>query len=306
MGRSAEYHTPVLFERSIEELLTNNDTAGVYVDATYGSGGHSERILSALRPEGKLIAFDQDADARQNLIQDERLYFVQGNFEHLRRFLDYFGMAKIDGLLADLGVSSHQFDEKKRGFSFQSDKPLDMRMNVQSDRPLARDLLNSCDEEELVRIFSENGEVRFARTLVSEIVEYRRKKEIDTAQELVKIAKKASKGKVKNKELAQVFQALRIEVNRELEVLQTLLRDAAELLNENGRMVLISYHSLEDRMVKRFFQYGNFQGSPEKDMYGNLLRPLRPLYKKPIVPDKEEVQRNPRSRSAKLRVALKN
>ncbi len=305
MSRSPEYHTPVLFERSIEELLTNNNSAGVYVDATYGSGGHSEKILSALRPEGKLIAFDQDADARQNLIQDERLYFVQGNFEYLGRFLDYFGIDQIDGVLADLGVSSHQFDEKTRGFSFQSDMPLDMRMNARSDGPTARDVLRDFEAEKLIEMFSLYGEVRFAKTLVSEILAFRRGKEVNTAQELVEIAKKASKGKVKNKELAQIFQALRIEVNRELEVLEVLLKEAANRLSDCGRIVVISYHSLEDRMVKRFFQYGNFKGEPEKDMYGNMIRPLRPVNKKPIVPDINEIKNNTRARSAKMRVAVK-
>ncbi|HKK89535.1 MAG TPA: 16S rRNA (cytosine(1402)-N(4))-methyltransferase RsmH [Saprospiraceae bacterium] len=305
MSRSPEYHTPVLFERSIEELLTNNNSAGVYVDVTYGSGGHSERILSALHPEGKLIAFDQDADARQNLIKDERLHFVQGNFEHLGRFLDYFGITRIDGLLADLGVSSHQFDEKRRGFSFQSDMPLDMRMNTSSDSLTARDILRDFRSEELIEMFSQKGEVRFAKSLVAEIVAFRNAKEIQTAQQLVEIAKRASKGRVKTKELAQIFQALRIEVNQELEVLKKLLQEAGRRLSDEGRIVVISYHSLEDRLVKRFFQYGNFKGQPRKDMYGKILRPLRPLNKKPIVPDTNEIERNPRARSAKMRVAVK-
>lgn len=305
MSRSPEYHTPVLFERSVEELLTNNNSAGVYVDVTYGSGGHSERILSALHPEGKLIAFDQDADARQNLIKDERLHFVQGNFEHLGRFLDYFGIARIDGLLADLGVSSHQFDEKRRGFSFQSDMPLDMRMNTSSDSQTAQDILRDFMAEELIEMFSQYGEVRFAKSLVAEIVAFRNANDIHTAQQLVEIAKRASKGRVKTKELAQIFQALRIEVNQELEVLKKLLQEAGRRLSDQGRIVVISYHSLEDRMVKRFFQYGNFEGKPKKDMYGNIVRPLRPLNKKPIVPGAEETERNPRARSAKMRVALK-
>lgn len=296
-----EYHNPVLLKECIEGL--NINPAGIYVDVTFGGGGHSREILKHLTT-GKLYAFDQDDDAVKNKIDDERFVLIKQNFRYLKNFLKMYNALPIDGLLADLGVSSHQFDEAERGFSTRFNAKLDMRMD-QNGKQTAADVLNTYSEEELKRIFKLYGEVDNAGYLASIIFHNRKEKHIDTVNDLkVMITKCVKKGR-ENQYYAQVFQALRIEVNKELDVLEELLTQSLEVLKPGGRLVVISYHSLEDRLVKNIMRSGKFEGEVEKDFYGNQLTPFKQITRKPIVPSAEENEINSRARSAKLRIAEK-
>lgn len=296
-----QYHNPVLLKECIEGL--NIDPAGTYVDVTFGGGGHSREILRQLTT-GKLYAFDQDADAEGNVIDDERFVLVRQNFRYMRNYLKMYNALPVDGILADLGISSHQIDVPERGFSTRFEGPLDMRMN-QSLGMTAADVLNSYEEDKLKRILGEYGEVENAGRLSRAIVAARMEKPFGSVEELKKLlAGFARRGK-ENQYYAQVFQALRIEVNSELGVLKEMLMQVPEVLKEGGRLVVISYHSLEDRLVKNFMRSGKFEGEAEKDFYGNLLAPLRPVNRKPILPTEEEIRNNRRARSAKLRIAEK-
>lgn len=295
------YHIPVLLNDSVEGL--NIDPNGVYVDVTYGGGGHSALILEKLTG-GKLIAFDQDVDALANVPADNRLIFVHQNFRYLRNFLNYYGFEKVDGILADLGVSSHDFDVADRGFSTRFDGDLDMRMN-QSGKLTAAQVVNEYPEADLVKIFQAYGELTNARKAAQVIVAARVQQPIATTGQLCQVLEKLVPQKVASKFLAKVFQALRIEVNRELEVLKDFLTNAYEVLKPGGRLVVISYHSLEDRLVKNFIQRGDFDGSVEKDFFGNIQLKFKAVGKKLIVPGNEEIARNSRARSAKLRIAEK-
>lgn len=297
-----EYHKPALLYECLEGLSISPD--GTYVDATFGGGGHSQEILEQLSAKGKLFAFDQDPDAANNVFEDDRFIFIQQNFSFLRNFLRMYNAIPIDGLLADLGVSSHQFDVPKRGFSFRFSGPLDMRMNQKGDLTATK-LINEYDEENLERIFREYGELRNARQIVDRILAKRETQSINTVESLKDLLQDMSVEKYRHKFLAQVFQALRIEVNQELKVIQDLLEQAVEVLKIGGRIAVITYHSLEDRMVKNFFKTGNIDGEQKKDFYGNLIRPLQPVNRKPIIPSKEELALNNRVRSAKLRIAEK-
>lgn len=297
-----DYHVPVLADESVDYLLTRPD--GVYVDVTFGGGGHSRLILAALAPAGRLFGFDQDPDAATNALDDERFTFVAANFRDLRNFLRLYGVEKIDGLLADLGVSSHQFDAAERGFSFRFDAPLDMRMNQTGDRTAA-DLVNELAAEDLQYVFGRFGEVRNAKTLAQAIVAARTAHPVRTIGDFLTVVDPLVRGQ-RNRYLAQVFQALRIAVNDEIAALTGLLEQATELLRPGGRLVVISYHSLEDRLVKNFLRAGRADGKPEKDFYGNIDRPYQILTRKPLQPSEAEVARNPRARSAKLRVGERN
>jgi 16S rRNA (cytosine1402-N4)-methyltransferase len=296
-----EYHIPVLLNESVDGL--NVDKGGDYVDVTFGGGGHSREILSRLR-NGCLYAFDQDEDAAANVIDDPRFVFTRHNFKYLRNFLRYYGVEKVDGILADLGVSSHDFDEADRGFSFRFDADLDMRMNRNSGLSAA-EVVNTYPEEQLRMIFQEYGEINNAGRVARQLVSYRQGKSVRTIADF----KDALAGCVpkarESKYLAQVFQALRIETNNELEVLREFLEQSAELLKPGGRLVVITYHSLEDRLVKNFMKTGNCEGIQEKDFFGNVVSPFELITRKVIVPDQEEIERNPRARSAKLRIAEK-
>lgn len=296
------YHLPVLLEESVSGL--NIRPEGVYVDLTFGGGGHSREILSRLGKEGSLIGFDQDEDAERNLPDDERFVFVNHNFRYLRNFVRYHGFEQVDGILADLGVSSHEFDEAERGFSFRFDAELDMRMN-RRDRLTAAQVLNGYEEEELIRIFREYGEVENARRLVSLIVQARAETPIGRSEEFLQLIAPCVPKLKEKKYLAQVYQALRIEVNRELDALKEMLRQAVAVLRPGGRLVVITYHSLEDRIVKNFLKSGNFEGVVEKDFYGKVTCDFELVNRKVITPSEEEILRNPRSRSAKLRIAEK-
>ncbi len=295
------YHNPVLLHRSIE--LLNIDPNGVYVDVTFGGGGHSRAILEKLE-NGRLIAFDQDPDALNNIPDDDRFTLVPHNFRYLKNFLRLHNAIPVDGILADLGVSSHQFDVPDRGFSTRFDAELDMRMNPSVGNS-AKDILNSYSAEELQNIFTLYGELRSSYSISQAIVKARSEKPITTTGELIDVIRPILPERKINKLSAMVFQALRIEVNEELEVLKEMLVQAAEVLKPEGRLVVISYHSLEDRLVKNFFRAGNFEGKAEKDFYGNLLSPLKPLSGKAVVPSGEEIAENSRARSAKMRTAQK-
>lgn len=283
----------------------NLQEGGVYVDVTFGGGGHSKQLLKLLRG-GKLIVFDQDDDARANAaaIEDERLVFVAANFRHLKKYLKLKGSPRVDGILADLGISSHQIDTAARGFSTRFDAPLDMRMDRQTGKT-AHDIVQEYSQDALIKLFRLYGELPNAAAVAREIVNKRAVKPIQTTGELTDILKKFAKRGKEYKFFAQVFQALRLEVNDELGALQALLTQAAEVLKPGGRLVVMSYHSLEDRLVKHFMRTGNFEGEPEKDLFGNLIRPLKPLTIKPIFPSDQEVAANSRARSARLRVAEK-
>lgn len=296
-----EYHNPVLLQPSVDYLVTNPD--GVYVDVTYGGGGHSREILGRIGG-GRLIAFDQDSDAQANLVEDERFTFVPSNFKNLSRFLKYHQAYPVDGILADLGVSSHQFDTPERGFSYREDGQLDMRMNTQSGKS-AQDIVNQYDEQALSQIFYRYGELSDGRALARRIIKAREEKPITTTQELVEALKPSLPRGRENKSLSRIFQALRIEVNQEMEALEALLTQTVDALKVGGRLVVISYHSLEDRMVKNFMRAGNLSGEVEKDFYGNPLTPFKLITRKALVPDDEEINLNSRARSAKLRVAEK-
>ena len=294
-----EYHNPVLLHESIDALAIKE--GGVYVDVTFGGGGHSREILSRLGATGKLIAFDQDLDAKRNTIEDNRFVLIEENFRYIGRFLKFYGVKKVDGILADLGVSSHQFDEAERGFSIRFDGELDMRMN-QSSKTSAKKIINTYSEEMLANILFVYGELRNARAIAHTIVESRIDGVIETSFQLRKLLQKYLPKAKEHKILAQIFQAIRIEVNEELEVLKEFLVQTPNLLNPEGRLSVISYHSLEDRLVKRFIRTGLFEGEPEKDFFGNIDVPLMKLGKL-IIPNQEEIRKNNRARSAKLRVA---
>ena len=295
------YHVPVLLEESVSGL--NIDPDGVYLDLTFGGGGHSREILKRLK-DGCLIGFDQDSDALANVPDDSRFIFVNHNFRYLRNFLRYCGYDEADGILADLGVSSHEFDEAGRGFSFRFDAELDMRMNQRS-RLKATDILNTYSEENLIRIFRNYGEVDNVRRLVDLIVNARTGKMITRSEEFLQVIAPCVPKQKEKKDLAQVYQALRIEVNGELEALEDMLKEAERALRPGGRLVVITYHSLEDRIVKNFLKSGNFEGKVEKDFYGHVKRNFELVNRKVIVPSEEEIERNPRARSAKLRIAEK-
>lgn len=292
------YHQPVLATQSIEALAIQRN--GVYVDATFGGGGHSRLILEQLGPDGRLIAFDQDADALANLPDDERLLFVQHNFRHIGRFLRFHEIGQVHGIFADLGVSSHQFDTADRGFSYRFDAELDMRMNRNASRK-ASDILNTYSADALQAMFSRYGEVRNARTLAQELTGRRQLKPFETVADLLAVAEKLSRG-TRHRYLAQVFQALRIELNDEMGALEDLLESSLELLLPGGRLAVISYHSLEDRMVKNFLKTGRIDGEVQKDFYGQIDRPFELITRKAIEPDEEEIAQNSRARSARLRV----
>lgn len=296
------YHNPVMLHESVDGLDIKKD--GIYVDVTYGGGGHSKEILKRLGDKGRLIAFDQDADVEGNVVKDERLVLVPQNFRYLKNYLKMYGILQIDGLLADLGVSSHQFDVGERGFSIRFDGPLDMRMS-KSNLVTAAKVVNEYSEEDLVRLFREYGEINNAKKLVFEIVSKRMGSKFKTTTDLIEVAEKLVPGKMKNKYLAQVFQALRIEVNSELEVLKDLLVQSKEVLKPSGRLVVITYHSLEDRLVKNFLKKGSFSGELEKDFFGNQLVDFKLITRKPVTPSNEELKINNRARSAKLRIAEK-
>ena len=292
------YHIPALLDESIDGLAIKPD--GAYVDVTFGGGGHSRAILSQLGPGGRLLGMDQDMDAWANRLADDRFTFVHGNFAYLKNFLRYYGLRHVDGILADLGVSFHHFDDVERGFTFRADAPLDMRMN-QGSSFTAGDLVNTYTEEQLADVLYLYGELRQSRRLAAAIAKAR---PVTSTGALVDAVCPLLKPSQQKKELAMVFQALRIEVNGELEVLRRLLEQSVELLNPGGRLAVITYHSLEDRLVKNFMRSGNIEGKMEKDFYGRLTTPLRAVGKV-IAPADDEVERNPRSRSAKLRVAEK-
>lgn len=296
------YHSPVLLKESIDGLSINPE--GTYVDVTFGGGGHSRKILEHLGENGKLYAFDQDSDALSNTINDSRFTLIHENFKYLKSFLRLEGVKKIDGLLADLGVSSHQFDEGARGFSIRFDATLDLRMDQRQSKT-AKDVINSESTTRLKEILSLYGELPNAGRIANAIVSARSQKTIETTFDLIDIVNKHIPRNQENKYLAMIFQALRIEVNDELEALEAMLKQAVEILNPGGRLVVISYHSLEDRMVKNLMKSGNIEGKIEKDFYGNIITNLTPITRKPIIPTDEELQENNRSRSAKLRIAEK-
>ena len=294
------YHNPVLLNECIQGL--NIKENGVYVDVTFGGGGHSKEILNQLGPDGKLFGFDQDKDAQQNSIDDDRFVLIPENFRYISRFLRFHQVKKVDGILADLGVSSFQFDSPERGFSTRFDAELDMRMN-QSDQLSAKNILNTYPEEQLANLFYAYGELRSSRGIASAIVNARKNQLIHSSFELTGVLQKFLPAKRKNKILAQIFQALRIEVNQEMEVLKEFLNQIPDLLNPEGRLCVISYHSLEDRLVKRFIRTGLFEGEPERDMYGNFSVPLKKVGGL-ITPSADEIKENNRARSAKLRIAI--
>ena len=296
------YHQPMLLHETIAGLVNNLD--GIYIDVTFGGGGHSREILNKLSPNGRLLGFDQDKDAAKNALQDARFHFVQSNFKHLKKFLQFYKAYPVDGILGDLGVSSHQFDEPTRGFSYRFDEQLDMRMD-RNKETTAADIVNTYPAQKLAKLLFAFGEVQNAHKIAALIEKARRLAPIQTTGKLVEVVTPAlPKGK-ENKVLSQIFQALRIEVNMEMEVLQSLLEQSVDALHTGGRIAIISYHSLEDRMVKNFFKTGNVEGKLHKDFYGNPLTPLKLITKKAIIPTEQEIEQNPRARSAKLRIAEK-
>jgi 16S rRNA (cytosine1402-N4)-methyltransferase len=295
------YHIPVLLHECIDGLAIQPD--GVYIDATFGGGGHSREIMKHLSADGRLIGFDQDADAEKNAIDDERFTLIRANFRHMRRFLRLQGITQVDGILADLGVSSHQFDEGSRGFSYRFEGPLDMRMS-QGDSTTAADVLNTYDAESLQQIFSEYGELRNAKTFAHAIVAKRTQSSFRTTADLRAICEQEVKGEL-HRYMAQVYQALRMEVNDELGALKDLLTESRELLKPGGRLAVITFHSLEDRLVKNYMKHSTFEDEPEKDFFGNFERHWKVITKKPITAGPEESKKNTRSHSAKLRVAEK-
>ena len=295
------YHIPVLLEESIDGM--NLQPGGIYVDVTFGGGGHSKEILRRGASSIRLLSFDQDEDAERNIVNDQRFTFVRSNFRYLYNFLRYHGIEQVDGILADLGVSSHHFDDSERGFSFRFDGNLDMRMNKRSGKTAA-DIVNTYDEERLADIFYLYGELKNSRKLASALVKARSHKSIVTIGDFLEIVKPFFGREREKKELAKVFQALRIEVNQEMEALKEMLLSATEVLKPGGRLVVITYHSLEDRMVKNMMKTGNIEGKTVQDFYGNSQTPFKLINKVTIASD-EEVNRNPRSRSAKLRIAEK-
>lgn len=295
-----EYHEPVLLNKSVEGLEIEPN--GVYVDVTFGGGGHSKKILEKLGPKGRLIAIDQDQDALNNTIDDSRFTLVHGNFRYLSNYLKYLKIDSVDGILADLGVSSHHFDEGERGFSFQKSSKLDMRMNEASEKD-AIVVLNEYSERDLIRVFRTYGEFNHARRLAANIVSKRSESEISSVEHLVEMVEKLVPVQKQNKSLAQVFQAIRIEVNDEVNALIEFLEATPTALKIGGLLVVISYHSLEDRLAKYFIRSGNINGEQHKDSFGNILTPFKVLTRKVVVPDDEEIKRNSRAKSAKLRIA---
>jgi 16S rRNA (cytosine1402-N4)-methyltransferase len=296
-----EFHDPVLLKECLDGLQIKKD--GVYVDATFGGGGHSKAILKFLS-DGQVYAFDQDEDAGKNKIMDERFVLIQQNFRHIKKALKELDVEKVDGLLADLGVSSYQFDTAERGFSTRFDAELDMRMSRETEMTAA-DVLNEFEKEELKKIFKGYGELESASAIANSIVVKRNKKKIQRVSELKEALKGFAKRGKENQFFAQVFQALRIEVNDELNALKELLEQSSEIIKRGGKLVVISYHSLEDRLVKNFIRSGKFEGEAEKDFYGNTITPFKPVNKKPIQAGEKEIKKNPRARSAKLRIAEK-
>ena len=315
MVKKAEtYHVPVLLKESVDGL--NIQSGGVYVDVTFGGGGHSSEILSRLDEQAHLYSFDQDADAEQNVmrsevgaerrfVDDPRFTFVRSNFRYLKNWMRYYGVESIDGLLADLGVSSHHFDDESRGFSFRFDAQLDMRMNKRAGKTAA-DIVNDYDEEALANLFYLYGEIKQSRRLAAAVVKARSQQRIATTQDLLGILEPIFKKEREKKDLAKVFQALRIEVNHEMDALKEMLKSATELLKPGGRLSVITYHSLEDRIVKNIMKTGNVEGKRIQDFYGRIETPFTLINNKVIVPSENEQQENPRSRSAKLRIAEKN
>ena len=315
MVKKAEtYHVPVLLKESVDGL--NIQSGGVYVDVTFGGGGHSSEILSRLDEQAHLYSFDQDADAEQNVmrsevgaerrfVDDSRFTFVRSNFRYLKNWMRYYGVESIDGLLADLGVSSHHFDDESRGFSFRFDAQLDMRMNKRAGKTAA-DIVNDYDEEALANLFYLYGEIKQSRRLAAAVVKARLQQRIATTQDLLGILEPIFKREREKKDLAKVFQALRIEVNHEMDALKEMLKSATELLKPEGRLSVITYHSLEDRIVKNIMKTGNVEGKRIQDFYGRIETPFTLINNKVIVPSENEQQENPRSRSAKLRIAEKN
>ncbi len=302
MNNTDVYHIPVLLNESIEGMNLHAD--GIYADMTFGGGGHSKEILRRMGEDCHLYSFDQDEDAEKNIVDDKRFTFVRSNFRYLRNFMRYYGVEQLDGILADLGVSSHHFDDSERGFSFRFDGKLDMRMNKRAGMTAA-DIVNTYDEEKLADVFYLYGELKNSRKLATTIAKARQQKQITTIGEFLDIIKPLFGREREKKELAKVFQALRIEVNHEMEALKEMLYEATDLLKPGGRLVVITYHSLEDRMVKNLIKAGNIEGKVEQDFYGNVQSPFRAVNNKVIVPTDEEVNQNPRSRSAKLRIAEK-
>ena len=297
------YHIPVLLQESIDGLAIRPD--GTYVDVTFGGGGHSREILRRLGEEGHLYSFDQDADAEQNIPEgDERFTFVRSNFRYLSNWMQYYGVENLDGLIADLGVSSHHFDDESRGFSFRFDAPLDMRMNGRGGMTAA-DIVNNYDENRLADVFYLYGEFRNSRALAAAVAKARKNKSIDTIEDLLQAVERLIDRERGKKELARLFQSLRIEVNHEMEALKIMLESALRYLRPGGRLVVLTYHSLEDRMVKNFIKAGKIDGKVEQDFFGRKLTPWRAVNNKVIVPSDKEQEENPRSRSAKLRIAEK-
>ena len=299
MKMKMEYHNPVLLKESVDGLNIKPD--GVYVDVTFGGGGHSREILSRLNEHGKLFAFDQDEDAQRNAIDDPRFTLIPQNFRFIKRYLRFYGIKKVDGILADLGVSSHQFDEAGRGFSTRFDADLDMRMN-QSGALSAFEVINKYDEEKLANVLFNYSELRNAKDIARRIVEKRAEEKIKTSFQLKEVLAAFVPKSQEHKVLAQIFQGIRIEVNQEIEALKEFLLQVPELLNEGGRLSVLSYHSLEDRLVKRFIRSGLFEGEPVKDYYGNIKVPLKKVGQM-VVPSFQEIKKNSRARSAKLRIA---
>ena len=295
------YHVPVLLQESVDGLDIQPD--GIYVDVTFGGGGHSKEILSRLGKKGHLYSFDQDADAEKNIVDDDRFTFVRSNFRYISHWMRYYGVEQIDGLLGDLGVSSHHFDDETRGFSFRFDAPLDMRMNKRPGQTAA-DSLNNYSEEQLADLFYLYGELKNARRIAKAISDYRRQQNILTTGQLAKATEALMRSEREKKDMARLYQALRIEVNHEMDALRDMLKGATALLREGGRLSIITYHSLEDRIVKNVMKAGNAEGKVEQDFFGRISSPYR-LVNKVTVPTDEEQQRNPRSRSAKLRIAEK-
>lgn len=295
------YHDPVLLKESIEGLAIKE--GGIYVDLTFGGGGHSREILNHIG-DGRLFSFDQDKDTHENEIDDDRFTLVKQNFRYMRNYLRMYGVSKVDGVLADLGVSSHQFDEAERGFSIRFDAELDMRMD-QAGELTAKKILAEYDEEELKRMFWQYGELKNAGRVANAIVRNRAESAVERVMELKDLLGYLVPGKKVNQFFAQVFQALRIEVNDEMGALRDVLGQMEKCLTDDGRLVVISYHSLEDRLVKNFIRSGNLEGKQEKDFFGNLIRPFDPLVNKVIVPKQQEIEKNPRARSAKMRIAIK-
>src|SRR5690606_5083035 len=300
--KTMEYHNPVLLKESVDALVVNPD--GIYVDCTFGGGGHSREILSRLSEKGRLISFDQDEDAKGNIIADDRFQLVMQNFRFLKNNLRYLGIKNVSGVLADLGVSSHQFDTPERGFSIRFDGDLDMRMN-QSQKITAAKILNEYEESALADVFYNYGELRTSRRMAREVVSERKKQPFKTTEQLKQLFSYIPKNK-ENKFLAQLFQALRIEVNDEMAALRELLMQCGEIIEPGGKMVMISYHSLEDRLVKRYMKMGMFEGEQERDVFGNWDALFSPVQSKVIVPSEEEIEKNQRARSTKMRVAIKN